>query len=73
MLSISCWKLNVVVNDTLNQPVYLGELQKQPKKMRIETPIGNIESDSGNHYLDVASIVIVIVIFLGIKKFFKVT
>ena len=48
-------------------------MQKQPKKMRIETPIGNIESDSGNHYVDVASVVIVMGIFFMMRKFFKAT
>ena len=38
----------------------------QSKKMSIETPLGKIESDSGNHYLDVASIIIVIgVMYIG--------
>ena len=39
------------------------------KKMSIETPIGKLESDSGNHYLDILSIVLVIgVLYVG-KKF----
>ena len=29
-------------------------------KIKIETPYGTIESDSGNHYLDIATVVIVI-------------
>ena len=34
--------------------------------MSIETPLGKIESDSGNHYLDVASIIFVIgVMYIG--------
>ena len=38
------------------------------KKMSIETPIGTIESDSGNHYLDVLSIIVVIgVMYVGKK------
>ena len=32
----------------------------QSKKMSIETPIGTIESDSGNHYLDIFSILLII-------------
>ena len=40
----------------------------QSKKMSIETPIGKLESDSGNHYLDVASIILVIgVLYVGKK------
>ena len=27
------------------------------KKMSLETPIGTLESDSGNHYIDVISII----------------
>jgi hypothetical protein len=63
----------MVIKDTLNQPRHLMEMQKQPKKMRIETPLGNIESDSGNHYVDVASVVIVMGIFFMMRKFFKAT
>ena len=40
----------------------------QSKKMSIETPMGTIESDSGNHYLDIASIIFVIaVLYIGKK------
>ena len=38
------------------------------KKMSIDTPMGKLESDSGNHLVDVASIVLVIgVIYIGKK------
>ena len=43
------------------------------KKMSIETPIGKIESDSGNHFIDVISIIGIIIVFFVIKKFFKET
>ena len=47
----------------------------EPKKIesvRIETPLGNIESDSGNHFIDVLTIlVIVIVIGMFKKLYFK--
>ena len=36
--------------------------------MKIETPIGSIESDSGNHLIDVFSVIIIIVIVLVFKK-----
>mgnify|MGYP003653445505 FL=1 len=37
--------------------------------MSIETPIGKIESDSGNHYLDFISIVgIITILYIG-KRF----
>ena len=38
------------------------------KKMSLETPIGTIESDSGNHYLDILSIIIVIGVMYAGKK-----
>ena len=31
----------------------LADTTLQSKKMSLETPIGTIESDSGNHYLDI--------------------
>jgi hypothetical protein len=41
--------------------------------MSIETPIGTIESDSGNHILDVLSIIIIIgTIYLGKKLIDKI-
>ena len=48
---------------------------RSPKKFKIETPMGSLESDSGNHLVDVASVLIVVlVLYLGkefIKKMFK--
>ena len=38
------------------------------KKMSIETPVGKLESDSGNHYLDIASIIVVIAVLYVGKK-----
>ena len=43
------------------------------RKVRIETPIGNIESDSGNHLVDVGTVLVIIVIFFIARKFFKNT
>jgi|TARA_R100000808_G_C2136103_1_gene144436 hypothetical protein len=63
----------MVVKDTLNQPRHLMERQKEPKKMSIETPLGKLESDSGNHLIDVLSIGFVIVIFFMMKKFYEST
>ena len=40
----------------------------QSKKMSVETPIGKIESDSGNHYLDIISIIVVIAVLYTGKK-----
>tara|TARA_Y100001973_G_scaffold106632_1_gene185963 strand:- start:832 stop:978 length:147 start_codon:yes stop_codon:yes gene_type:complete len=44
---------------------------KQTKKMKVETPMGVIESDSGNHLVDVASIVFIIACILIFKKLWK--
>ena len=38
------------------------------KRVKIDTPIGSIESDSGNHFVDVITIVGVIVLYLMVKK-----
>ena len=43
------------------------------KKVRIETPIGNIESDSGNHLVDISTVIIVMLIFFLMRKFFRST
>ena len=41
------------------------------KKVRIETPMGTIESDSGNHLLDVGTVLILAVSLYLIIKFIK--
>ena len=46
-------------------------MTKQTKKMRIETPIGSIESDSGSHVNDFISIVGVMVIFVVLRYILK--
>jgi hypothetical protein len=38
------------------------------KKIKIETPMGSIESDSGNHLMDIASVMLIIVCVLMFKK-----
>ena len=45
----------------------------QGKKVRIETPMGNIESDSGNHLVDVGTIILIMGVFFVMKKFFNAT
>lgn len=38
------------------------------KKMSIETPIGTVESDSGNHMIDIISIVgVIAIVYVGKK------
>ena len=38
----------------------------ETKKIKIETPIGSIESDSGNHFVDIASVMLIILCVLSI-------
>ena len=41
------------------------------QKVRIETPIGSIESDSGNHLMDIGTIVLLSVALYFIMRFIK--
>ena len=50
------------------KPINKPDTTLQSKKMSIETPIGKIESDSGNHYLDLLSIIVVIAVLYVGKK-----
>ena len=43
------------------------------KSDKLETPIGSIESDSGNHLIDIVTVVVVISLYLIIKKVFYKT
>ena len=53
------------MNDTL--------IQERPKleSFRIETPLGAVESDSGNHTVDVVSVVCIIIVLYLIKKIYS--
>tara|TARA_Y100001951_G_C11096785_1_gene159752 strand:+ start:201 stop:368 length:168 start_codon:yes stop_codon:yes gene_type:complete len=54
------------------KPKHIGiDTTLTAKKMSIDTPLGTIESDSGNHLLDVASILVVILAFFVFKKLIK--
>ena len=46
-------------------------MNNKPQRMKIETPIGSIESDSGNHSIDVLSVALIIVCVLIFKKLWK--
>jgi hypothetical protein len=46
----------------MNNDTLLIEQRPMPKSFKVETPIGSLESDSGNHYVDVASILLVFVV-----------
>ena len=43
-------------------------MTKQTKKMTIVTPMGSIESDSGNHFVDVVTVLGFVVAFMVLKK-----
>ena len=43
------------------------------ESVKIETPIGSIESDSGNHLIDIVTVVFAISFYLIIKKVFYKT
>tara|TARA_R100000656_G_scaffold36502_1_gene31102 strand:- start:1039 stop:1212 length:174 start_codon:yes stop_codon:yes gene_type:complete len=51
-------------------------VRERQEKISIETPYGTIESDSGNHLVDIATIVSIILVcallkFKVLKKIFK--
>ena len=39
------------------------------ERIKIETPMGSLESDSGNHFTDIITVLGVIVAFMLLKKF----
>ena len=54
-------------------------VKERQEKIKIETPYGTIESDSGNHFIDIGTVVLIILVcallkFKGallLKKFFS--
>ena len=54
------------MNDSL---IIYEERQEMPKKIRLELPVGAIESDSGNHVVDMITITALILIFYISKKY----
>ena len=53
------------------KPIKQDTLIEQPptyKKFKVDTPMGSLESDSGNHYLDIFSVVgTIAVLYIGKK------
>ena len=41
------------------------------ERFKIETPIGSVESDSGNHLMDIASVMLIIICVAMFKKIWK--
>ena len=46
-------------------------MNKSPQRVKIETPIGSVESDSGSHFVDIASFMLIIICVLMFKKIIK--
>jgi hypothetical protein len=48
---------------------------KSVQRLKVQTPLGSIESDSGNHWIDIFTIVgVILVLYVGkklIDKFFR--
>ena len=48
---------------------------KSVQRLKVDTPLGSIESDSGNHLIDILTIVgVILVLYVGkklIDKFFR--
>ena len=48
---------------------------KSVQRLKVETPLGSIESDTGNHWIDIFTIVgVILVLYVGkklIDKFFR--
>ena len=45
--------------------------KNEVRKIKIETPIGSVESDSGNHLVDVVTVVGIILVFFVFKRIMK--
>ena len=39
------------------------------ESIKLETPIGTIESDSGNHLIDIGTVVLLVLVLAAIKKY----
>ena len=55
----------------MGPPAPIMEQQKQTKSIKVSTPIGDIESDSGNHLVDIGTVIILIALFFVAQKFFR--
>ena len=58
------------------KPKHIGlDTTLTAKKIKVETPFGSLESDSGNHFIDVISVVgVIAVLYIGkklINKYIK--
>lgn len=46
------------------------EGRKKIESVKIETPFGSLESDSGNHFMDVATVLGIVVVLMILKKMY---
>ena len=56
------------MKDTLKEVI---QHQLAPKSFKIETPLGSLESDSGNHFMDIVSVMLIIVCIFMFKTIWK--
>ena len=61
--------MNIGAVNQMNDSLIIYEQQMEmPKKIRLEIPVGAIESDSGNHIIDGITVVsIILALYLGKK------
>jgi len=57
-----------VLSSTLKKKKRSVEERSKLESFRVETPMGALESDSGNHMVDVVSVVGVIILIMILKK-----
>ncbi len=51
------------------KPKHIGlDTTLTAKKIKVETPFGSLESDSGNHFIDIISVIIIIAVLYTGKK-----
>ena len=50
------------------KPINTLDTTLQAKKMSIETPLGTVTSDSGNHIVDLISIIVIFFVFRLLYK-----
>ena len=44
----------------------------KPNQFKIQTPVGSVESDSGNHLVDVVSVLFIIIAVIVFRKLWKI-
>ena len=68
--------MNPNIQDTIiydYRPTDIRSMEPVQKSVKIETALGSIESDSGSHLVDVGTILLIMVAFFAMKKFYQST